>query len=96
MVHLNSEDTEQVSRSHFSRHRNGMEKQTTTTASATPPALLTTGQAADYLGLSVFTLQRWRSDHAPWRPPAVRIGARKIAYRQADLDAWLTSRLEVA
>lgn len=57
-------------------------------------ALLTSEQAAQYLGVSHWTLARWRSDEYPGRPPALRVGAKLLRYRKADLDAWLESRVE--
>lgn len=45
---------------------------------------------ADYLGLSVPTLDRKRVNGDG--PPYVKIGSR-VRYRRADLDAWLTKRI---
>jgi hypothetical protein len=51
------------------------------------PAVLSAKQAAIYLNLSVATLKAWRaSNFGPrWR----RRGARLIAYKVEDLDAFL-------
>jgi excisionase family DNA binding protein len=46
--------------------------------------------AADYLGLSVPTLDRKRVNGDG--PPYVKIGSR-VRYRRADLDAWLSQRI---
>jgi excisionase family DNA binding protein len=47
-------------------------------------------EAAEYLGLSVWTLaqMRLRGDG----PPFYRLGLRLIGYRRDDLDQWLASR----
>lgn len=52
--------------------------------------LLTTEQAADYLGVTPRTLEVWRcvKRHTI---PYIKVG-RLVKYRQADLDAWLASR----
>jgi predicted DNA-binding transcriptional regulator AlpA len=52
--------------------------------------LLTEKQAAHYLGVSVYLLQRWRSQNRG--PQYVRVGGsngRAIRYRQSALDAWI-------
>ncbi|MHB0817275.1 helix-turn-helix domain-containing protein [Stutzerimonas stutzeri] len=56
----------------------------------TPDSLLTPGQLATKLDLSLKTLATWRSTgrHAL---PYIRVGGR-IRYRRADVDAWLTDR----
>jgi len=59
------------------------------------PSLLTSAEAAAYIGVAPSTLAHWRSAGDP-HPPAVRLGRRRLAYRVADLDAWLESRLEEA
>jgi len=59
------------------------------------PSLLTTAEAAAYIGVAPSTLAHWRSAGDP-HPPAVRLGRRALAYRVVDLDAWLESRLEEA
>ena len=43
-------------------------------------------QAAAYLGLSVNTLNKWRTQGRG--PSFVKLG-RAVCYRGADLDAWL-------
>ncbi len=60
-----------------------------------PPHLLTAEDAAQYLGLSPWTLAASRL--TPPRcdgPPYVRLG-RAVRYRLADLDAWLDARCVV-
>jgi hypothetical protein len=50
-------------------------------------ALLTEAQAADFLNLSVRTIQAWRNK---WTGPVfVRLG-RTIRYRRSDLVAWIS------
>ena len=55
--------------------------------------LLDTARAADHLGLSPRTLEKWRT--AGGGPPFVKLG-RRVAYRQADLDAWVASQLRTS
>jgi excisionase family DNA binding protein len=49
--------------------------------------LLTTKQAARYLELSEVTLKRWRVKK--FGPKFVRLGQRKVRYRQEDLEEWI-------
>lgn len=51
-----------------------------------PDALLNEAQTADFLNLSIRTLQAWRVKNAG--PRFVRAG-RAIRYRRADLIAWV-------
>lgn len=53
--------------------------------------LLTTRQAASYLNFSPRALESWRLKGGG--PRHVRISARAIRYRRADLDDWITDRL---
>lgn len=53
--------------------------------------LLTTEQAAQYLGATPHTLEVWRSTRR-YAIPYVKIGT-KVRYRKADLDAWIASRV---
>lgn len=58
--------------------------------SASPPALLTTTEAAVYLNIQPATMEQHR-----WNgrgPRFVKIG-RSVRYRQADLDAYLDARV---
>jgi predicted DNA-binding transcriptional regulator AlpA len=54
-------------------------------------AVFRTPEAAKYIGLSPSTLtqRRLRGDDCP---TAVRLGARGIGFRVADLDAWIAGR----
>lgn len=53
------------------------------------PRLLTTTEAAAYLGFDPGTLENWR--YKQRGPRWVRIG-RTIRYDQADLDAWIAEQ----
>lgn len=55
-------------------------------SSSNPDALLREQDAADFLSLSVRTLQSWRLRVAG--PPFVQIG-RAVRYRRRDLIAWI-------
>jgi predicted DNA-binding transcriptional regulator AlpA len=60
----------------------------------TLPELLNTDQAANYLGLSVDTLQGWRC-RDPKRaggPPFIKLNEITVRYRRCALEAWLDSR----
>ncbi len=50
--------------------------------------LLSTFQAADYLGVPRQTLSVWRSRKPPTGPAHMRVG-KHVRYRLSDLDAWL-------
>lgn len=57
---------------------------------ATPPAALTTTQAASYLSVQPGTLEQWR-----WNgrgPRFVKMG-RTVRYRQTDLDDFMAGRV---
>jgi hypothetical protein len=54
-----------------------------------PVALLDEREAADYLRASPHTLRGWRCKGGG--PRFVKVG-RKVVYRVADLDAWMTER----
>jgi excisionase family DNA binding protein len=49
--------------------------------------LLNTSEAAEYLGTSRPTLERWRADRRG--PPVVYLGKRIVRYRQSDLDEFI-------
>ena len=51
-------------------------------------ALLNAKEAAEYLKLSYYTLEKWRTRKQGL--PYVKIGTR-VFYRQSDLDNWLAS-----
>jgi excisionase family DNA binding protein len=52
--------------------------------------LLNTGQAAEYLGVTVGTLEVWRCSKR-YQIPYYKTG-RLVEYRRSDLDSWLESR----
>ena len=56
-------------------------------APRTPTSFLTELEAADYLGISKETLQRWRFDHKG--PAYAKLNGKLIRYHQADLDEWM-------
>lgn len=49
--------------------------------------MLSTAQAAHYIGVTKGCLDRWRLQGKG--PPWIRIGTRIIRYRIEDLDEWL-------
>ena len=53
--------------------------------------MLTVLEAADYLRLSIRTLERLRCSGQG--PKFVKCGRRCIRYQQSDLDAWIASRV---
>ena len=58
-----------------------------------PPALLSTADAANYLGLRPQTLRAWRFKGGG--PPYIRFGAKArgtVAYKISDLDIWVNQR----
>jgi predicted DNA-binding transcriptional regulator AlpA len=52
--------------------------------------LLTEKQLSAWLGVSLPSLQRMRSNGSG--PHYVQLGPRRLAYRKADVEAWLTAR----
>jgi predicted DNA-binding transcriptional regulator AlpA len=57
------------------------------------PSMLTSPQAAGFLGISPQTLRKWRCDGTG--PRFVRLGTgrrSRAAYRLEDLQAWLEAR----
>ena len=56
-------------------------------APQTIPTFLTESEAAEYLGISKKTLQRWRFGRRG--PNYVRVAGKLFRYHQAILDAWM-------
>ena len=54
------------------------------------PELLSTREAAEYLGVRVHSLEVWRCN-GRYFIPYVKIG-RLVKYKRLDLDAWIASR----
>lgn len=61
---------------------------TETPAPCVSPAVLSTADAARYIGMSVPWLKLTRNVGDPSGPPFVKVG-RAIRYIRADLDDWL-------
>ena len=57
--------------------------------SETESMLLTTKQLANKLGISVATIERWRSNNEPNQPPYIRLGGCAIRYRLNDVEDWM-------
>lgn len=51
------------------------------------PELLSTAEAAHYLGLHPTTLATWRVEGRG--PRYFKVGARKVRYRADDIETWL-------
>ena len=56
-------------------------------AAQSSSVFLSGSEAADYLGISKKTLQRWRFDHKG--PAYAKLNGKLIRYHQADLDEWM-------
>lgn len=55
--------------------------------------LLTTTQAAEYLGYSEYTLRKSRSTGVLCghkTPSFIKLGTKSIRYKQSDLDDWVS------
>jgi len=52
-----------------------------------PKGWLWSDEAAEYLGVHVVTLYRWRRDEVG--PPSKRHGLRAYLYKISELDAWM-------
>jgi predicted DNA-binding transcriptional regulator AlpA len=58
------------------------------------PLLVETRRAAEIIGFSVSTLEKWRFYETPGSPPVVRIG-RACRYRLSDLHDWVDRQGDV-
>ena len=56
-----------------------------------PQTVLTTKQAAKYLGVSEAALRLWRSEGKG--PRWFKAGVRMVRYLRSDLDLWIEERL---
>jgi predicted DNA-binding transcriptional regulator AlpA len=54
-------------------------------------ACMRTREAARYVALAESTLTKMRLTGDG--PPFIKVGPRAVAYRKADLDAWIAARL---
>lgn len=52
--------------------------------------LMTSAEAATYLGINKNTLTVWRCTQR-YRLPSIKVG-RSVRYRRSDLDEWLANR----
>lgn len=59
-----------------------------------PDACMRTPEAAKYVALAESTLTKMRLTGEG--PPFVKVGPRAVAYRRADLDAWLEARVRTS
>ena len=66
-----------------------MESVGNTTGRATSGKLVTQEELAERSGVAVRTVERWRSTGEG--PNFVRIGPRKVAYREEAIEAWLSA-----
>ncbi|MGH3443074.1 MAG: helix-turn-helix transcriptional regulator [Nitriliruptorales bacterium] len=58
----------------------------------TPRPLWTLEQVAEFLGVTRWTVKRYR-DSDPTFPPPVMLSARTVRWRPDDLEAWVASRV---
>lgn len=54
--------------------------------------ILTTAEAAEVLRVPVGTLRYWR--HQGTGPKSFKLGAKRVAYMRADVEAWLKEQYE--
>ncbi len=54
------------------------------------PVFLTASQTARLLNTTERTLERWR--RADYGPPYLRLGKRRVGYRQQDVESWAAGR----
>lgn len=58
-----------------------------------PEPFVSEREAAAFLGVSVRSLQRWRTEPPKGgAPPFYKLGAKRVAYRLSDLSRWAESR----
>jgi predicted DNA-binding transcriptional regulator AlpA len=56
-----------------------------------PTLIVTPHQAARMVGLTIHTLQRMRTEGTG--PRFIKLGKRRVGYRECDLNEWLESRV---
>ena len=56
-------------------------------------AFLSESDAAEYLGISKKTLQRWRFNHKG--PTYAKLNNKLIRYNQVDLDEWMNQQIVI-
>jgi excisionase family DNA binding protein len=76
-----------------SSHTNQSSKQIQTSRFSRKPLLLTSEEAADFLGLKTGTLVNWRCTKNQ-EIPFIKVGSR-VRYREQDLLTWLERQLVV-
>ncbi len=64
-------------------------ERSTSRPSPTAPSNVDTRQAAELIGMSRRTLEKWRGEGTG--PPFLKLG-RRVLYSVADLEEWLRSR----
>ncbi len=56
-----------------------------------PPAFVSTAQAAEFLEVHPQTMRRWRQKHEG--PPYYTVGRSRAVYRVTDLKKWAAKRM---
>ncbi len=69
-----------------------MEKPEQVVTVVAPEPLLTTKEVAAFVGLSAYTLTRYRMDGIG--PNYVHLGPKIVRYRRSDIEAWVDKMLE--
>ena len=62
-------------------------------AAQSSSTFLSESDAADYLGISKKTLQRWRFEHKG--PAYAKLNGKLIRYRHGDLDEWMNQQIVI-
>ena len=71
----------------------GAESGTQSNVTAPREPFVVEQEAAEFLKVSVRTLQRWRTEPpAGGAPRFYKLGRKRVAYRLSDLSAWAESR----
>lgn len=55
-----------------------------------PDRLLNEQEAADFLGVSIRTMQNWR--HRGGGPSYIKLNSRSVRYQLSDLKAWIEAQ----